>query len=204
MDNGFVLGVIASEGCFSVEKGKSEHYSFGINPVFSFGIGMRSRDKQTLIGLNESVGVGKIKSGGKKQTKWLVCSQSDVKDLIEFIESNKHYGFIETSKFESYRKWRDLWYDRDELIETESGMKELVSRATEINPDDARRGRDIDEVHDIIEESCEQKCPWRSKQRLKSALEENEYVYRRVAEEWDCDKNTISKWESKHNISEKQ
>ena len=200
MDEKFALGLIAGEGCFSASMSKAKTYSFGLQANHTFTLGMSDREDQLLKDLQSLLGVGDIEIHQDSTTRLHVQRHSEIDGIIEFIENNRGVGFDSSSKFTSYEIWRDLWKDRDELTQTESGMKEFATRANKVNPDDARRGRSVEEKHEIIEEKCRAKCPWKSGKCLQSELEKKDWVYEAVAREWDCQGKTVSKWADKHDL----
>jgi len=200
MNNKFALGLIAGEGCFSANMSKFKTNAFGLQANHSFTLGMSDREHRLLKDLQSLLKIGDIETHQEDCARFHVQRHSEITELIEFIENNRGGGFEKSSKFTSYEIWKDLWIDRDELTKTESGMKEFATRANEVNPDDARRGRSVAEKHSIIEENCREKYPWKSAERLRSELENQDWVYEDVAREWDCTAGTVSKWKTEHGL----
>ena len=155
MDSNFVLGLIAGEGCFSSNMTKNSHYSWGVCPRLAFHLGMGEREREMIEAVQQEISVGDIKDHQEGHVRLQVQRLDDKAALIDYIEENCTPAFEKSSKFKAYDKWRDLFNDRDELIESEEGMKEFATRSCQINPDDGRRGRTAEEIHEIIEASAD-------------------------------------------------
>ena len=195
MDPQFALGMIASEGCFSANMSLYESNRFGVQAVLTFHLGMSNRDRDIIEELQDELGVGDIKD--HQGVRLQVQRHDELDELIEYIEEHRGGAFEKTAKFEAYRKWRDLWADRDELVKTKKGMKEFVERARRINPDDARRGRSVEELHEIIEENAD---PHEEREVLKQHRDDG-MTYAEIAEKYDIETYTVKYWLQKHGLT---
>lgn len=150
IERGFILGLIAGEGSFSIKFAKSDQYRVGyiINPRFS--LGMREEELIMLEQISDSVGLGRVKPKGRKnQIYWSISSVGECINLCSFIESpeNSSEIFMESSKYSSYMAWKNvLEMINNQRHITREGAIEIARAREDIN-----YGSRSDNTGDIID-----------------------------------------------------
>lgn len=152
-DIGFILGFIAGEGSFNANLHQQDTYKFGVYAGLRFHIGLHQNDKQLLYSLKEYFDMGRVverQNNGYDSVYWEVKKNDEIKQLCDWIEENKSDWFEESIKHKSYKKWKYLVENRQQLISTYDGMVEFIELAKDINRDS--RGKSVSEWISRLEE----------------------------------------------------
>ena len=139
----FVLGLIAGEGSFCIGFTKDERARFGVSArhVFSFEM----NDPQGVQMVKDAVTVD-----SDQGCRVYVRRQSNVQELIDWVEDHRGPSFDATAKADSFDVWADTFDRKRELMSSRDGMVELIERGVAINPD--TRGHTADELLAVVEE----------------------------------------------------
>lgn len=202
MNKQFVLGLIAGEGCFSINFTRTPSYTYGIQLRQSFTLGMNEENEELVKAISEKLNESEIGTHQDGHIRLEIRRHEAIDSLIEYIESADTTTFEKSEKYESYRKWRDLWGERDELLKNVSGVKEYVRRGKNINSDDGRRGRSAEEICEIIDEHLEENPRHKrhSKELFRDVYESHDEE-KQVAEELAILAETVAKYRKKYNIT---
>ena len=152
----FILGIIAGEGCFSVGIEYADSYKYGVSTRWLFQVQMN--DKSCVEFVNKSLGLGgrikaRSRGGNYSEVYELYARNSNQIDaVIEWFRENRTHEFDQSDKGDVFDDWATLWEERNDLMNSESGMIELVTRAHSIN---SRKdtGKPLEEIIKTIEKS---------------------------------------------------
>ena len=147
---GYVVGVIDSEGSFSVsvKLQKTTAYGVRLDPVFS----ITQAERAVLERVRQVVGVGRIrkKPGQKHLWLYIVDSYPDLLVLTTFLDA--HIGLL-IAKRRSYEVFREivsmLTAGRHKTLEGLIEVLKLVDSLSKLNPK-SRRRRDIDQIITLL------------------------------------------------------
>lgn len=155
----FVLGFIAGEGCFTTTCAVNDDAKYGIYPSMQFKLNVK--EKKILEEMVEYVGVGYVSKEQHKdgQWAWRITQHGKLEAFANWIENNSDCGFEESRKYNSFKLWKKLLEEREELLNSKDGVKEFIRRSREINDDSARTtAKSIDELEEIVDSSTNYIC----------------------------------------------
>lgn len=131
-DIGFVLGFIAGEGSFYVNVCEaSTECGLRFSPEFTLKV--NEVDTEVLGLLSELTQVGKIRPEQNNCVRWRVDTQGGCRKLVSDIETaSQGTLFRESSKYESFRKWR-YFVENDISPQTKAELREALEKRNAIN-----------------------------------------------------------------------
>lgn len=129
-----VIGIIIGEGCFQMALYERKRNRFGIQPRPQFTVDLHIDDKDTLYSVKNKTNIGSVyEYPNSNLVRWETTSVSSCDKIEELIRDNSGDIWETSAKSDSFEKWRKLREDKNTLMKTKSGMKELIHRASEIN-----------------------------------------------------------------------
>jgi len=150
----YVLGLIVGEGCFSVGIEYRQSYKYGIGTRWLFSISMS--DYAAVENVKDEIGIDaeiKVREREGRSTLYeiLARNQNDIQTVIDWVLENKTSEFACSNKAGAFERWKNLWVDRDRLMKSKHGVKELTRRAWSLNNSDS--GKSLEEIYDHIEQT---------------------------------------------------
>lgn len=145
----YVLGLIAGEGSFSIGIEYTNSYKYNVATRWLFHLSMADRNAvETVadeIGLDTNIKTRE--RGGDRSTMYeiLIRNKEQIENVIEWVNNNRTVPFDRSVKANVFDKWAQLWAERNDLMSSKDGTKELARRAYHLN---SRKdvGKDIDEI----------------------------------------------------------
>jgi hypothetical protein len=135
MDSQFVLGVIVSEGCFTINLQNRE--AGGLRATYRFEIKMSEEDEELVREIQRELGgVGGIYR--EEREKWtdtvalVVTGKVDIDEVIAYIEENRKEAFDNTRKAEQYGKWKEA-RRVGTVLKNKDAAQKVVDIAAEID-----------------------------------------------------------------------
>lgn len=157
MEEAFVLGMIAGEGSFSVHCVPYDTYRYGIMVQPQFGLVMY--EKEVVEAMHDDLGIGIISTvngtNGRTRHDWRIKKNAEMDRFIDWLDENMTEDFKKTDKYDSYLRWRSIVEDKQSLLKSKDGVKELIERARSVNGGTAKRDPkySTEELINIVEES---------------------------------------------------
>jgi hypothetical protein len=157
---GFILGMIAGEGSFSIHL---RQYDGGVgvsgSPIFQ--LALKDDDAEILHAMCETTGHGKVRysSNGSHRNRamWRIRGWESCLEFADNIEAaaEKTGLFKETDKYSTFVEWKRIIEEHDDKREigekSVEEAKELVKKAKSLNSD-GNNGLSLETWLDRIEE----------------------------------------------------
>jgi len=141
MEEAFVLGMIASEGSFSVHSVKSSNYRYDVQILPQFGLVMY--EGEVVRALRDEVGIGTVTevdgTNGRTRYDWRIKKNSSMEKFIDWMDENITEDFKVTDKYDSYTRWKPIVLNKREKLKTKDGVKELIRESRKVNGDTSKR-----------------------------------------------------------------
>lgn len=146
----FILGLIAGEGCFSVQLSQRDDLTHGVEIRPSFTVHMKE-DGEILETVKDIVGLGEVYAR-EKGAAWHMTRHGELVELIELIDDHAGSLFWETDKGSVFTNWKQIIERKGSgrhLSEEET--KKIIRLAKTLN-ERGKSGKSVDYWINIVNE----------------------------------------------------
>lgn len=147
-DEGFLLGLIVGEGCFSSYiRDRDDRLTPAVRAVFV--IGMHNENAPILKYLHDVLSIGNVnvrkpQNNGGEVVEWRVSSFSECKSLRDWIlEASEDTMFRYTKKWDSFMKWSEFMdMMESEYHKSPDGVRKMIEVKVSMNRGNAGKSKD--------------------------------------------------------------